>query len=1082
MKKIVKYLLLLILMSPIYTYALSYANYNDSIKAVNSYINRYSDRNKYIMFDAKYDFTNGMPTTNTDFKKGGLLTRDEYLLSKGKNTSYLTMGKEFWTMTENVNNQHFYIDYDILSKSNGAYSGVRVTEYVKPETEVGGKGSYSNPWVFLLSYKINLKVNSSKYGSVDPEIAHVKPNSKLGNIEITEKPGYSYDNNDCGLVFVRNKDTFTNIYETKNITRDTTCIINFAKRKVEISYSCNGGTNPPSSQTVTYGNQYSIAGYDICKRDGYNQTGWVTDNGNAWEAGNYDKFEVENGQRGVSNNKLKLKAVWNANNYVVTLDKNGGTGGTDSYNATYNQMVQNVTIPLKAGYKFTSYTLNTKVYHNETGVGQRKYDETSASTFKANYEKCLNIGYEYVSEWQNNNNCEIKTCKPGFDLINNTCVGKTLTATFNKNGATSIGSSSVSCTIADESEKCSIVLPSITRSGFTIDGWNNSASATSGTAVGSTVTLTANTTYYAITHKAVTITFNRNGNTSQTPSGGSASTANSVTQSCTIRNSATTCSITSPKITAPSGYNVIGYSKEASVHTSSWDQNKAQNVSTNEDYFAQSSKAAVDGKVTFNPNGNTSFTYGETNYTTATAITICQIPAAYNGATQGTTCSATITMPTITAASGFTPLGWSNASATHTATYTSGQANVTLTSGTTWFAQSSMAGKTITVTFDRNKTNLYGTKQQTKNGSSTASTDDSITDSCTTATVYNGASQSTSCSITSPEIGPHTGYSVIGYNTSSTATTSDWNHKTAKSVSSNTTYYSITKMNKPAKPTIDNPKEDKWTNADISITVSTSTTSSIIGKWYYKYGSGNWTEWSGRDGKSSETYTEKNEKNTTVYFKVCNSRATGESDTTNCSDAASSKVKIDKTAPNPPSMMSDYNSWSTGVRGTWQRPYCIGSSNSNCSTAASTCGGSYDFGFRTSTDTGTVQSGIAYYLYNFDCQCYASNNTSPRNYSSIRCGRTAGSNCTKWTDKKITPPSTSANVDIDIPGPDYMGHAGYHSSEGGYIGQAWDYFKMEAVDYAGNKSTATEEAMLICSKPSAPTKTQMSYSTKIVKP
>ena len=188
-------------------------------------------------------------------------------------------------------------------------------------------------------------------------------------------------------------------------------------------------------------------------------------------------------------------------------------------------------------------------------------------------------------------------------------------------------------------------------------------------------------------------------------------------------------------------------------------------------YFAQSKKDAVDGKVTFNPNGNTRFTYSGTNYTSTTAITICQIPAVYNGATQDSTCSASITMPTITAPSGFTPLGWSDAANNYTVTYTSGQTNVTLTSGSTWLAQSKKDGKTITITFNKNG----NTSQTPKNG--TASTANTITQSCNIAAVYNGATQDSTCSITSPTITPASGFTVIGYSTASGTHTSGWKVK-----------------------------------------------------------------------------------------------------------------------------------------------------------------------------------------------------------------------------------------------------------------------------------------------------------------
>ncbi len=57
-------------------------------------------------------------------------------------------------------------------------------------------------------------------------------------------------------------------------------------------------------------------------------------------------------------------------------------------------------------------------------------------------------------------------------------------------------------------------------------------------------------------------------------------------------------------------------------------------------------------------------------------------------------------MPTITAHSNTpTIIGWSTAAGTHTATHTSGQTSVTLTSGSTYYAQTSDSPTAKTATY-----------------------------------------------------------------------------------------------------------------------------------------------------------------------------------------------------------------------------------------------------------------------------------------------------------------------------------------------------------------------------------------------
>ena len=46
---------------------------------------------------------------------------------------------------------------------------------------------------------------------------------------------------------------------------------------------------------------------------------------------------------------------WTANNYVVTFDKQSGTGGTASVTATYDAAMPSVTMPTRSGYTFNGY-------------------------------------------------------------------------------------------------------------------------------------------------------------------------------------------------------------------------------------------------------------------------------------------------------------------------------------------------------------------------------------------------------------------------------------------------------------------------------------------------------------------------------------------------------------------------------------------------------------------------------------------------------------------------------------------------------------------------------------------------------
>ena len=98
--------------------------------------------------------------------------------------------------------------------------------------------------------------------------------------------------------------------------------------------------------------------------------------------------------------------------------------------------------------------------------------------------------------------------------------------------------------------------------------------------------------------------------------------------------------------------------------------------------------------------------------------------------------------------------------------------------------------KTITLTFNRN-----GALNQI--GTAGTSANDKITETCTIAEVYNNEVQAETCNITAPTITPATGFTTLGYETSAGSTTASWTQNTSKEVSTDATYYAITKSESP---------------------------------------------------------------------------------------------------------------------------------------------------------------------------------------------------------------------------------------------------------------------------------------------
>ena len=128
---------------------------------------------------------------------------------------------------------------------------------------------------------------------------------------------------------------------------------------------------------------------------------------------------------------------------------------------------------------------------------------------------------------------------------------KTYTVTFDKNGATEIESSSLSCSTT--ATKCTIIAPTIIREGYDILGWSSQKnSSVAEYKVGDQIVVTSDLKLYAVTKKKIVMktykaNFVANG------------TIISATElECTTSDES--CFITAPTI-SKDGYNILGWSK-----------------------------------------------------------------------------------------------------------------------------------------------------------------------------------------------------------------------------------------------------------------------------------------------------------------------------------------------------------------------------------------------------------------------------------------------------------------------------------------------------------------------------------------
>ena len=225
--------------------------------------------------------------------------------------------------------------------------------------------------------------------------------------------------------------------------------------------------------------------------------------------------------------KVTLTAKWNANGATLSSTANK----TCNLAAVYNGAAQATSCTVDAptitrdGYTIIGY--------NTTAGATTNNSAYSSSTGKVTMTSSLNNTTWYAV------------------TKNNTA----FTASWNANGATLSSTTAQSCNTYNTATTCQVTAPTITRSGFDIIGFNTSASSTANNTNYNTstkkLTISANGTWYALTKKDVTITFAKGSNTSA---------IGSTSGACTIRNSATNCTVATPTIAPNSGFLSVGWS------------------------------------------------------------------------------------------------------------------------------------------------------------------------------------------------------------------------------------------------------------------------------------------------------------------------------------------------------------------------------------------------------------------------------------------------------------------------------------------------------------------------------------------
>ena len=148
-----------------------------------------------------------------------------------------------------------------------------------------------------------------------------------------------------------------------------------------LSYDENGGSGEMPEQINWEGYGLIVQSNAFTPPTGYVFKEWNDNNNGAGT-----KYEA--GQNVTMYADLTLYAIWSPLTYTVTLDAAGGTGGTASVQATFDEPMPNIVIPTRSGYTFTGYKdAAGKQYYDANGSSTNSWTTASNATLTAQWEE-----------------------------------------------------------------------------------------------------------------------------------------------------------------------------------------------------------------------------------------------------------------------------------------------------------------------------------------------------------------------------------------------------------------------------------------------------------------------------------------------------------------------------------------------------------------------------------------------------------------------------------------------------------------------------------------------------------------------
>ena len=338
----------------------------------------------------------------------------------------------------------------------------------------------------------------------------------------------------------------------------------------------------------------------------------------------------------------------------------------------------------------------------------------------------------------------IKNKKTGEEETVTIKVTKKIKVTYVDNeNIESIEKATDSCVLDKKGQtSCDLILPEIkARDGYTVIGWNKDVNAITGKKIGSKVSVSEDTTFYAIVVKnkvKYKATFKKNGEGVESI-GSEELTCDTLGESCSIE---------MPSIKVKEGYEVVGWSTNSDATETDIKVGMKVEINSDTIYYAITKKKAITYKVTFKRNGAQTLD----GLAEDTVEKTCTIPEAFNDKKQATSCK--ITTPSIVGNIN-TPIVVGFASDKNSKDKEiSANEEIEISKDATYYAITKSAEKTYKATFVKEGNGVISIDNQTEN----------IIKGCKIAETYNGEEQASSCNVTPPSIETELSYTAHGWN------------------------------------------------------------------------------------------------------------------------------------------------------------------------------------------------------------------------------------------------------------------------------------------------------------------------------